>query len=586
MLRKSSIQAPACLASREIATYALALGLCLLILTFTLRLWQADLRVPLAYSGDSLFTQLWIKGIFENGWYLQNDAVGAPLGSDLRDFPMTDNLHFFILKCLGLGWADTALVFNIYYLLSYPLATLTAFGVLRHLRLGVAPSLVAGLLYTFLPYHFLRGMTGHLFLAAYFLVPLAILMALWLVRTDPGEPPARWSAGKLIVSVLICLLLASTGVYYAFFSCFLLCLAGVLAALERRSVRPLGLALLLTSVIVLGALANLYPILDYRRTHGVNSEAVLRLAIGTEIYGLKITQLLLPPSYHRLHFLAVKKLAYNTEAPLGSGDYWYLGVVGLIGFFCLLLVLLARGVRECTPGILSTLALFNVSSILFATASGFGAVFSFLVLPELRAYERMSIFIAFFALFTVALLLDRLSARFGAGRGGRCLSFALAGLVLSLGIWDQTSRQLVPAYDVLKAQYGSDDAFVRAIEATAPSGAMIFQLPFVPFPENPPVQRMTDYDHLRGYLHSRSLRWSYGCVKGTKGNSWQKQLANQPTQALVRLLAEAGFHGVYLDRFGFADGGAAIESDLKRLTCTKPLVSRDKRLVFFKLPDP
>ena len=59
-----------------------------------------------------------------------------------------------------------------------------------------------------------------------------------------------------------------------------------------------------------------------------------------------------------------------------------------------------------------------------------------------------------------------------------------------------------------------DAAFVADTEDALGSSASIFRFPYVPFPENPPVVGMTDYDHLRGYVHSDTLHWSYGGAKG------------------------------------------------------------------------
>src|SRR5262245_10880010 len=100
--------------------YTIALALCLGILTWQLKLWRADLSVPLAYKYDGLFTAMWIKGLLENGWYLHNDRLGMPSGSDLHDFPMPDNLHFLALKLLGYVCRDYALTYNLYFLLTFP----------------------------------------------------------------------------------------------------------------------------------------------------------------------------------------------------------------------------------------------------------------------------------------------------------------------------------------------------------------------------------------------------------------------------------------------------------------------------------
>src|SRR5947208_2500886 len=72
---------------QALAEYGGAVFLCLLLLTAALRLWRADLSIPLSSKGDSLLTQLWIKGIIENGWYLSNPSLGAPFGQEMHDYP-------------------------------------------------------------------------------------------------------------------------------------------------------------------------------------------------------------------------------------------------------------------------------------------------------------------------------------------------------------------------------------------------------------------------------------------------------------------------------------------------------------------
>jgi hypothetical protein len=63
---------------RSAAAYLGMTLLCLVVLFWVFKLGKADLSVPLAYGGDALHTLLWVKGLFENGWYLTNPSVGAP----------------------------------------------------------------------------------------------------------------------------------------------------------------------------------------------------------------------------------------------------------------------------------------------------------------------------------------------------------------------------------------------------------------------------------------------------------------------------------------------------------------------------
>ena len=112
---------------------------------------------------------------------------------------------------------------------------------------------------------------------------------------------------------------------------------------------------------------------------------------------------------------------------------------------------------------------------------------------------------------------------------------------------------------------------------------MIFQLPYFPFPEHPPIFELPDYDHMKAYLHSTSLRWTYGAIKGREGDLWQRSISALPLPEFVESLSFAGFNGIYVDRFGYRDKGAALEAELSKLLGTTPLTSNSGRLAFFPL---
>lgn len=233
-----------------------------------------------------------------------------------------------------------------------------------------------------------------------------------------------------------------------------------------------------------------------------------------------------------------------------------------------------RRVAPALDGQAGTAALV---ALFFAWAGGLATLLG-AVYPQIRAWNRLSIFIGFFALLGVGLLLDRGLARLGS----RLLAGIAVCLVLVIGILDQTNGASIPRYGTVAAEWRNDDGFVRAIDARLPEGASVLQLPYVPFPETPPLNGMVDYDELRGYLHSDDLRWSYGALRGRDDPN--AALGAEPVPALVRDAAAAGFAGIYVDRFGYADKAAALEGELATAIGTKPLVSENGRLAFFQLP--
>jgi phosphoglycerol transferase len=216
--------------------------------------------------------------------------------------------------------------------------------------------------------------------------------------------------------------------------------------------------------------------------------------------------------------------------------------------------------------------------IIVATSAGLGAIFSYMV-PLIRAYNRISVFVALLALLAVAGLIDRVWAP--ESRKGLRLAVVLGLVVVAL--LDQTTPAFVPAYAATARKWKADAEFVSQVEGALPADSSVFQLPYVPFPESPFVNKMIDYDHLRPYLHSKTIHWSYGAVKGREVDLWQREVSSRKVPEMITELRAAGFNGLWIDRFGYADGAKAIEKQLSASLKAKGKQSRSGRYIFFKL---
>jgi phosphoglycerol transferase len=255
-------------------------------------------------------------------------------------------------------------------------------------------------------------------------------------------------------------------------------------------------------------------------------------------------------------------------------------------------LLLVRRAGAGGTSVLEGLVLFNAFALLLAGMGGLGSLASFVLGPWLRGYCRMSVFIAFFALFAIALFLDRFARRFAHTGRARILFAAGLALLIAAGLFDQalTPWDLEP----LKPIYREEEAFVRSVEDSLPANAMVFQLPYMPFPEadHTYMEGLERFDHgvptghydpLRCYLHSRTLRWSYGCMKGRGPDRWYRAVAGLPAGAMVPRLVLAGFDGVWVQRAHYADHGQSIESELTQALGTAPQVDGHQRFAFFSL---
>jgi phosphoglycerol transferase len=577
-----------------LGAYLGAAGLSLLVLEVVLSLHRADWHVPFAYNRDALFYLMLVKGMVDNGWYLHNEFLGMPWPMDLHDFPLPDTLHFLLIKLGTLLVPDPALIMNVYFVVLFPLTTVTALYVFRQFSISFLLALLGSLLYAFLPFRLESGET-HIFLSAYYMVPLVVLVILWVGersagaegsarltwQSRPGDRPVLWS-------VVVCVLIGSSGAYYSIFAAYFLLVTGFVLAVRSKQFRPMLLPGLLAAIVFATLVANISPTILYRLEHG-RTQTAQRAPGEAEVLGLKIAQLILPVTGHRVPLLKALKARYNANPLINENDGSTLGLIGTVGFFILLGW---AGIRAaCGPKapfadanpVLSHLSVMNLAALLLGTIGGFGAVVALIVSPQIRAYNRISVYIAFFSLFAVVLVLDDLAHRIR-GSGRRRVAFGMVIVaVAGLGILDQSARWFKPRYARLRSEYRSDAELVRRIEATVTPGAMIFQLPVRRFPEERPTERVADYDLFKGYVHSTQLRWSYGAIRQRMSERWQTSVVHKSPGALLDTLALAGFKGIYIDRFGYEDSAASLEAELADILGERPTVSSNGRLAFFTL---
>lgn len=135
----------------------------------------------------------------------------------------------------------------------------------------------------------------------------------------------------------------------------LLLLFGVLAFLAAtlckylrvRSIISIFPGILAVAIVTIGIVANVAPNLADRARHGINTEVAQRNPSEAELYGLKITQLLLPRVGHRMAPLAELTQKYTTTFPLvNENETASLGAIGSVGFLALLLALIAPGKEQ------------------------------------------------------------------------------------------------------------------------------------------------------------------------------------------------------------------------------------------------
>jgi phosphoglycerol transferase len=586
-----------------------------LIACWYFRVWDGGLGTPITYSGDALFYTGITNSIIGHGWYFTNSNLGAPLGQVTYDYPLgSDNLNLVVIRVLAWISTNPFVVNNLFLYLTFPATFLTSWFVLRRLGFSKAAAWVTSIVYVILPYHFWRA-DIHLMLAAYYAVPLGALLVYEFIGApskagtrDAGQElfTGAWRARvvRFIRSrwLWIPVVLGSAGVYYGAFFVYLALTAGGLTALRDRDFRRLALPAICSVVVVAVLAINNSPSLFYWARHGRNAEAVERPLGQNDTFGLDISYLVLPINNHRLPLFrhTKERLTQDSESPVPDMENQGLGLLASVGLVVSLGSLLIGVTNRRSDGRWAAFRRrsgeLNLFAILLATVGGLSTILGLLGFTWLRAYSRISIYIAFFSLVALGAVCETWLARRKAGsRRGRSFTAIIVALSLAVcafAIYDQTPREITfPGQLVrsqVKARLASDRTFAKTIDRRLGPGAMVFELPLMESPEaglpakNRKLQYFTD-ELVKPSLFTNDLRWSWGAAKG-RPHDLTPSFVGRPLERLLPDLAVLGFDGIYIDRRGFEDHGTQIEAGLASiLDGRQPIVSRDGGLSFFDL---
>jgi phosphoglycerol transferase len=542
---------------RSAVLRTVALGVAQVVVTgaslyFYLGGGRRDWRVPLHFSLDSLIALMQSKSTFDNGWWWFNPMLGAPFGLDSVAFPMNGNVDQAIVWLTSWFVNDAVATTNIAWAVMVVLSGLSASWCMRRVGASSMSSMIAGTLFALSPYALYRHI-GHIWMVTY-LVPSACAAALLLWSGRFGERGLR--KGRIGV-LLGCALLGLNYIYYAFFGCFFILVASLARVATSRDWRVLRTGALCVGLIVGCTVLNLAPTLVTWNRHGKPIILHDKAPAESEMYGLKIRHLISPAYQHAFPPFgwwqrkeALAQFPLETEN-MGS-RLGFVGTLGFLGLLCLLFVPQAvdRLAQRDTWLAASRLTL---AAVLVATIGGFGSLFSLLITPEIRAWNRITPFIAFFSLTAVALALDALSRK-------RTLAAALAALVmLTIGLADQRMAtiplneeyaQVAPEMPLLRTVVGE-------LERRLPEHTMVLQLPFRTYLYDYGVARMKPYEHVKVYLASHTLRWSYPALSNRQVR-WQYTAARLEPGQLAFEAAADGFGAILVDRYGYSDSGAAV----------------------------
>ena len=232
----------------------------------------------------------------------------------------------------------------------------------------------------------------------------------------------------------------------------------------------------------------------------------------------------------------------------------YLGILGAAGLLAMggqviLSLMRKRGLPDGRA--LQALWLTGYSIV-----GGLNGILGVAGLLLFRGQNRVSIFLMALSLFFVVQKLSHISMRWP-----RPVSAAAALLLGIMVWWDQWPYILHDyIFDATRVVMESDRAFAKRMEKELPPEGMVFQLPVLPYPEAGDL----DYEHFRPYLFTKSLRYTYGTIRGRGDEDWQRSLAAMSPAEQIATLEKYGFAAIYIIRRAYPGNGRELEAAFAR----------------------
>ena len=540
------------------------------------RTTPAHWNLPLTYSGDSLLQLSEIKASEEGDYSFMGplgvSRLGAPYDANWNDYPMQDRLVRTMIQWLAFA-LGTFPASNLAMMLAHVTAGVSFYLCSRYLRHRWEWAFVGAVLFGLSYFQFWRGI-HHMLLSWTYALPMGLL-SIWMIG---GSNVIRWKDKRGAFVLISSALVGFGNPYYIGMYLQLLGLAWLYRLFKDRQKENLVLGALATGVTIGAFLLMNAGVFAFKAKNGAGTEAVVRHYYQAEQFALKPMDLLMPPSTHQVAPLRkLGEMYASTNKVEGELFSPYLGWVALASLGWMVFELFQRRFRRSGMKV-PTHALQVWWVLVYSVVGGLNTMMALGGMQLLRASNRMSLFIFMIALFFCASKMSVWSRE-----KSRKQVMTSAMVILLIGIIDQVPRKQPEAAEHAAAMMAMDEEFYTAVEEALGGDGALFQLPVVGFPETRPPHLMTDYEHLRPYLHTSGLRFSFGSHKGRERDFWQESITRGAPNIMVAELETMGFKGILLNRRGYSDGGQTVLNALAVLGKQPVGSSRDGNILFIPL---
>lgn len=564
----------------------------LILACYYLKVWYFPWNKPETSMdfnrGDLLFETMLFKNMITDGNLWQGIHLGAPFKYTLYDFPVVaDALVNTPIFLIGKIFGNAVIGMFIVLILTFPITAVASYYAIKQFKVQSTIAVIGAIAYSFIPFKMIR-MWPHYGLAnTLMVIPISVVLLYWLYNEEEFLVIRKdmFKYKKNILALIFIIMIGIGEVYYAYFFCFFVLIVTVMNLLENKAkllTIKKGLIVILGAIFVV--VINLLPCF-INTIKGLDTlEKPIRNAFETELYGLKLTHLLMPYNTGIEIFDSLKN-EYNTTT-LNNNSTAFLGIYGCIGFIILLIALFSNHVFAKRENEIKFLSRLNIAAILLAYMGGFSYFISRFISPQIRCYDRICVFIAFFGVLTLCIVMTMVIENSNITYKKSIIGFiGIIGFVST--IFNGATLNSITTkntYEYAKSNEYIYD-FINEIEGQVSENAMIYEMPYDKFPESGPQNKMSSYSLLIPYIYSNNnLRWSYACYKGTYGDLWHRTVPQLPMEERIMILSDVGFEGIYIDSAAYLpDEFQNLLQQLNNILGNTPIISNDKRMYFYSM---
>ncbi|MGY3621247.1 hypothetical protein [Bradyrhizobium sp. USDA 10063] len=542
----------------------------------------------LGFNNDALVTLAYIKNYINWNGFRINTSLAFPGVQDSAYFPSFDFSYRAFMRIVALFVHDPA---AIYYLL-YVVGIAAMFGAtvyaLRSLRFNHWLSIIGAVVYVVSPWLILRAL-NHDFLALYFSVPLGAALAMRVGLSPTGNIWQRHGRVGTIVSLL---LIATSGLYYAYFSLMFIAFIGTVVALANRTWRPvptiaISAIIVVPILLVTGFGSGLLDVIagnipTVKRAAGQQLILGLNFAEATHLFD----SIPFLRWVHREYIDFFPYLKFPNDLP----DWPGLALTATILASPLVAAAsgFSTGSRSHVASLIFLASACTVFGIIYSIQGGLAYYVNLFVNPSIRGTDRIIPFLSFFALVVLlALVQAGIAARSVVSISGAVA--VVAALVVSMIPSINGLRSRVIELNSTLARSDANLSSIRNLLAAKDREGItaVLQLPHVVWPEAGPMRGFDVYSLMGYFILDRpgsTTRWSYGgSEKQPTFLATARAIENNKTGHLAAAAASLGFDGISIEKPPFqeaewrtlaanvsAEACKVFEDDLRILYAVRP----------------